>query len=202
MLFRSRASEHGILCGEIVHALAPDAELLFANWDADAPASFLQAVRWAKEQGARVLSCSVIMPSWSDGEGGGNVHAALDLLIGNDLLFFASAGNIAQRHWCGTLRPDVRGWHQWNGAVTANDLRPWSNERVAVEMYGPIDCAGTLQVIDGESGAVVGQTPVGRTFCERKPWGQAVVRFEPAPRHSYQICLKCAAGAQDRKSVV
>jgi hypothetical protein len=26
-------SQHGILCGEVVHALAPDAEILFANWE-------------------------------------------------------------------------------------------------------------------------------------------------------------------------
>src|SRR5262245_28581445 len=118
----ARDSEHGILCGEIIHALAPAAELLFANWDADEPATFVQAVRWAKERGARVLTCSVIMPSWSDGEGGGAVHAALDPLIGDDLLFFASAGNIAQRHWTGALRPDARGWHQWAGPATGNTL--------------------------------------------------------------------------------
>src|ERR1019366_6247373 len=28
----SRDSQHGILCGEVLHALAPDAELLFVNW--------------------------------------------------------------------------------------------------------------------------------------------------------------------------
>ncbi len=195
----ARESEHGILCGEILHTITPEAELLFANWDTDVPATFLQAVRWAKEQGARVITCSVIMPSWSDGEGGGNVHAALDLLIGKDLLFFASAGNIAQRHWSGTLRPDARGWHQWDGAVTNNVLEPWSNDRVAVELYGPTECSGTLQVIDAESGAIVGQTPVCSTLCERKAWGQAVVRFDPEPRHNYQVCLKCPAGARLEK---
>src|SRR5207253_1334343 len=45
----ARDSQHGILCGEVVHALAPNAELLFANWEADEPERFLDAVRWARE---------------------------------------------------------------------------------------------------------------------------------------------------------
>src|SRR5436309_3852961 len=89
----ARDSSHGILCGEVVHAIAPDAELLFANWEPGHPEQFLEAVRWARRQGARVISCSVIMPSWSDGEGGGPVHEALARTLGSgagagDVLFF------------------------------------------------------------------------------------------------------------------
>ena len=96
----ARASQHGILCGEVIHSLAPDAELLFANWEPDQPESFLAAIRWARAQGARLISCSVIMPTWSDGEGHGAVHRALTSLLGagdspDDLLCFASAGNMA-----------------------------------------------------------------------------------------------------------
>src|SRR5262249_21178628 len=80
----ARDSQHGILCGEVIHALAPDAELLLANWEPDRSDQFLEAVRWARQQGARILSCSLIMPSWSDGEGGGTVHAALARLLGGD----------------------------------------------------------------------------------------------------------------------
>src|SRR5262249_54023002 len=100
----ARDSQHGILCAEVLHALAPRAELLLANWEPDRPDRFLAAVRWAREQGARIVSCSLIMPSWSDGEGGGAFNAALAELLGrgdsmSDLLCFASAGNTAQRHW-------------------------------------------------------------------------------------------------------
>src|SRR5262245_4106261 len=70
----AKDSQHGILCAEVIHALAPDAELLLANWEPDNPGQFLRAVRWAREQGARVVTCSIIMPSWSDGQGGGATH--------------------------------------------------------------------------------------------------------------------------------
>ncbi len=47
----ARNSQHGVLCGEVVHALAPEAELLLANWETDRPEQFLEAVRWARNQG-------------------------------------------------------------------------------------------------------------------------------------------------------
>src|SRR5207253_1270382 len=102
----AKDSRHGILCGEVVHAIAPDAEILFANWEPDSPGQFLEAVRWAREQGAQVVSCSVISPGWSDGEGGGPIHESLEKLIGDgqhagDILCAASAGNTARRHWYG-----------------------------------------------------------------------------------------------------
>jgi hypothetical protein len=43
----AKDSQHGILCGEVIHALAPEAELLFANWEPEHPDRFLDAVRWA-----------------------------------------------------------------------------------------------------------------------------------------------------------
>src|SRR5262249_16408809 len=78
----ARDSQHGLLCGEVLEGLGPDADLLLANWESDQPESFLAAVHWARGQGARIISCSLIMPSWSDGEGGGPVHAVLADLLG------------------------------------------------------------------------------------------------------------------------
>src|SRR5262249_46282740 len=33
----AKPSQHGILCAEVLHALAPEAELLLANWDPNRP---------------------------------------------------------------------------------------------------------------------------------------------------------------------
>src|SRR5262249_40822677 len=135
----ARDSQHGVLCGEVIHALAPEAELLLANWENDRPEQFLEAVRWARAQGARIISCSVIMPSWSDGEGAGEVHQKLTQLLGpgekpDDLLMFASAGNPAQRHWGGLFRDAGAGLHDWGQGQKENVLTPWGGERVSVEL--------------------------------------------------------------------
>lgn len=190
----ARDSQHGILCAEVLHALAPDAELLLVNWEPDEPQAFLNAVRWAKAQGAKIVSCSLIMPNWSDGEGGGEVQRSLGQVLGDgkgphDLLFFASAGNTAQRHWCGHYAPDAAGWHQWRGETPANTLTPWGAEHVAVEFYGPTKSAFELQVSDAATGTALGrsQLQVDATGSV----GRAVVRFEPNPKSLYQVKVRC-----------
>jgi subtilisin family serine protease len=190
----ARESRHGVLCAEVVHALAPDADVLLANWDSDRPETFLEAVRWAREQGARVLSCSLIMPSWSDGEGGGPVNEAVARLLGEgkapgDALCFASAGNTAQRHWCGAFQPDEAGLHQWRPGRTGNALKPWGGERVAVELYGPADAPYEVLVRDTTTGELAG-SGVAQPVLPGSGAGSAVVRFLPRRAHSYEVQVR------------
>jgi hypothetical protein len=187
----ARDSQHGILCAEVVHSLAPDAKLLLANWDTENPESFLAAVRWAKGRGAKVCTCSLIMPSWSDGDGGGRIHAELARLLGDgrapgDMLFCACAGNIAQRHWSGKLRPDAGGYHQWQAGQVSNPLTPWDAERVMVELYGQLTTPCMLQVWSGRN-------LIGETKLMKQPegaWSKASVRVEPQPGQKYQVCVR------------
>jgi hypothetical protein len=185
----ARDSQHGILCGEVIHAIAPQAELLFVNWEPERPSSFLDAARWARQQGAKILSCSLLMPSWSDGEGGGDINAALTKIAG-DLLFFASAGNIAQRHWCGTLQRDAAGYHEWSAGHRNNAIMPWGSEPVSVELYGKGCQDLELLVYDAATGK-----PVGRAMacCAGSPSGKpcAAVRFQPQTASRYFVRLRC-----------
>jgi hypothetical protein len=187
--FEARDSQHGILCAEVLHAVAPDAELMLANWQPDSPQSFLDAVRWAKSEGAKILTCSLIMPSWSDGEGGGEVHQGLREILGDRMLCFASAGNTAQRHWCGHYAPDDAGWHQWRDEVTDNPLRPLGNERVAVEFYGPTHSPFEVVIANQTTNEIVGRTWLG--VDATKACGRAVVRFEPEADATYLVKIRC-----------
>jgi subtilisin family serine protease len=187
----ARDSQHGILCGEVIHALAPDAELLFTNWEPDRPETFVRAVAWARQQGARVLSCSVIMPCWSDGEGGGPVHAALAGVMGtggqqSDVLGFACAGNIAQRHWSGPFHPGADGYHEWRPGQRDNGVVPWDDERVSVELCWPTEASYALSVIDARTGAEIGQAP-----AQSRAGGHcAVVRFAPKRDGRYLVRVR------------
>ncbi len=187
----SRDSQHGILCAEVVHTLAPEAEILLANWEPERPEQFLDAVRWAREQGAHVITCSIIMPTWSDYEGHGPVHAALGRLLGpgdrpGDALFFASAGNTAQRHWSGPFREAGGGWHAWAntpaGPVLDNPVRPWGSERVSVELCGRPG-AFELSVFDVTAGREVGRSPTPGRPSETLP--HVVACFLPEEGHTY-----------------
>jgi subtilisin family serine protease len=188
-------SQHGILCGEVIHALAPEAELLFANWEEDDADTFLKAVRWAREQGAQIISCSVIMPCHSDGEGGGPVHRELTRILGSgtrrgDVLLFACAGNTAERHWAGRFRANADGFHEWRPGVADNALTPWGEGRVAVELCCKTGSAYQLIVSDTASGDEVAHSagPVeSGSDCR-------AVRFDPKPRHSYRLRVRLAEG--------
>jgi subtilisin family serine protease len=199
----ARSSQHGILCGEVLHALAPDAELLFANWDPDRPDEFLDAVRWAIRQGARVLSCSLIMPSWSDGEGGGPVHAELNRLIGDgsrdsDPIFFASAGNTAERHWSGAFHRAADGFHEWQPGHEENDLAPWGREEVSVELCCPKRSRFEITIDDETTGVEV-------THSASSDRGQgcfAIARFIPELAHGYGVRVRALGNAPPAFHVV
>jgi subtilisin family serine protease len=192
----AKNSQHGILCGEVVHALAPDAELLFANWEPDRPDQFLDAVRWARAQGARIFTCSLIMPSWSDGEGGGPIHESLARLLGSgraggDALCFASAGNTAQRHWSGPFHNDGAGFHDWQTGQEENTLRPWGADEVSVELCWHQAGNDFDLFIDDTTH----HAEVARSLARaRKERFCAIARFTPQPQHTYGVRVHLARG--------
>jgi hypothetical protein len=191
----AKNSQHGILCGEVLHALAPQAQLLLANWDADHPEQFLDAVRWARSQGARIISCSLIMPSWSDGDGGGAIHAALAGLLGKgdkpgDMLCFASAGNTAQRHWCGEFHATKDGFHQWAAGQIANALTPWSSEEVSVELCSRGDGRYEISVLDETAHALACLSSESVKASQRT----RVARFLPVSSHTYSVRVRTLGG--------
>jgi len=191
----AKDSQHGILCAEVIHALAPKAEILLANWQPDNSDQFLAAVNWAHSEGAQLISCSVISPEWSDGEGGGPVHAALARLLGNgskagDQLFFASAGNIAERHWSGQFHDGGDGFHEWRPGCKDNVLTPWGREPVSVDLCWKPGANYDLYVYDCETRAEVARS-VASADEERCC---AVARFDPRPNHTYQLRARLTRG--------
>lgn len=191
----AKDSQHGILCAEVIHALAPEAELLLANWEPEHPEQFLAAVRWARKQGAQIISCSIIMPTWSDYEGHGRIHEELARVLGpgdraGDALFIASAGNTAQRHWSGPFQNGGDGchvWHSVNGvAFTENAIHPWGSERVSVELCCPPGAGYEVIVLDATMHRLVGRT----RSMDIGGAASAVVAFQPEEGHDYRVRVR------------
>lgn len=205
----AKDSQHGILCAEVIHALAPEAELLLANWEPEHPDRFLAAVRWARRQGARLISCSIIMPTWSDCEGHGRVHEELKRLLASadgssDALFFASAGNTAQRHWSGPFRDGGGGYHVWSGAsdrtTRDNLILPWGGGRVSVELCCPIKTVYEVIVRDAVSRKVVGRAL--STGGGGSSSSSAVVAFVPEHGRDYRVRVRRVRGGGGRFHLV
>jgi subtilisin family serine protease len=235
--FEAKNSQHGILCAEVMHSLAPEAELLLVTWEPDSSERFLQAVRWAKDAGARIISCSILMPSWSDGEGGGDFHEKLQRILQGDArspdgalrsgscdgvacfrglpgvsqgipmlsgresmapsdgsgsfdtLFFACAGNTAQRHWTGRFQAGTDGFHQWQPGQSVNNLRPWSRERVSVELYGRAATQYEITVRDEHGEEVSRSKAISETA------GPSIAaRFTPDPQLTYHVRVRLKHG--------
>jgi hypothetical protein len=190
----ARNSEHGILCGEILHSIAPQADLLFANWEDDQPEQFLEAVAWARSRGARIITCSLIMPSWSDGEGGGDIERRLEQLVGRDgppgdALFFACAGNTALRHWRGPFHAGADGWHEWRAGKTDNILAPWTAEPISIELYCHGGATYELRIEDASGRTIA--TGVNGTDGWRA-W--SVVTLEPKQGSDCRVKVRLARG--------
>jgi subtilisin family serine protease len=141
-----------------------------------------------------VISCSIIMPTWSDGDGGGATHAELTrLLTSSSKMFFACAGNTADRHWSGVFRDAGRGYHAWDNGID-NRLLPWGEGRVSVEMCA--ERAADLEV-------VLHDVSLGRDLqsCHLQHGSPctAVVRFTPTQGHAYTIRVRSTTiGNQSR----
>ena len=97
----SFATEHGTAVTEIVHEMAPDAQLYLACTSDEA--SVLDAERWAKARGVRIINFSIGYFASGRGDGSGIVGSAAADARANGILWVSAAGNHAQEHWSGTF---------------------------------------------------------------------------------------------------
>src|SRR5262249_18316899 len=134
---------HGIRCAEVVHQLAPGAELYFADWESNDPQTILSAVAWARQSGVRVVCCAYHIPKWGDGEGHGRLQADLARVLGpgnapGDMLFVCPTGNEARSYWAGDFKAGADGYHQWKAGEAINSLKPYLYSRnTHISLYGP-----------------------------------------------------------------
>src|SRR5260370_956516 len=135
------------------------------------------------------------MPAWSDGEGGGEVPRSLAGLLGTgtkpgDVVGFACAGNLAQRHWAGRFSNDGKSTHQWTRGETENSVTPWGDERVSIELCCQPGATYSLEIFD-----VTAKTITGTTATYSSPDRNALTaRIQPEMGHSYRVRLRFLDG--------
>lgn len=135
----STASSHGTAVAEIVHEMAPDAELFLVCVDSEVTLG--KAVDWVINQGIPVINHSV---TWLSGGRGDGVHNRLDRISPDDLakkafdngvLWVGAAGNFGQSHWSGTFADlNGDGWENFSGSDEGNDLTIRRGERVCASL--------------------------------------------------------------------
>jgi subtilisin family serine protease len=103
---------HGTACAEIVHEMAPNAELVFAWYDGT-DASMGEATEWLLAQGVNIISNStggVVGPR----DGSGWDARLVDMVTSNGVLWVNSSGNEATSHYRATFTDgDGDGIHEF-----------------------------------------------------------------------------------------
>jgi subtilisin family serine protease len=103
---------HGSAVAEIIHDIAPDAELFFAAYDTDVEQR--QAIDWLVSQGVRIIShsgSSVYGPM----DGTGEDALLVDQIVAGGVLWVNSAGNRGYTHYRAPFRDDDGdGYHEFS----------------------------------------------------------------------------------------
>jgi subtilisin family serine protease len=162
---------HGTACAEIVHELAPDAELFFAWYDGS-DAAMGEAVSWLMDRGVHIITHSagsVLSPR----DGTGWDARLVDDIVSQGVLWVNSAGNEADVHYRDVFKDeDGNGYHEFR---SGNELLPiyvegyvrvylmwqesWTAPRQDYELYIVDGDGNTLASSEGPQDGSPGQEP-------------------------------------------
>src|SRR4029077_2272010 len=104
--------EHGTAVAEVVHEMAPDAQLYLICFDSDVTLRLAEA--YAKSQGVQIVNYSIGSYNDGRGDGTGSDGAVVSAARADGILWVAAAGNDAKTHWSGTyVDANGNGVHEW-----------------------------------------------------------------------------------------
>ena len=118
-------SPHGTACAEIVHDMAPQAELFLLKISTNIDLS--QAVDYAISQGVDVISTSLTFTNATPGDGTGQFAAMAQKARNAGILWVTAAGNFRETHWSGGFADgDGDGLHEFGPDIEVNVFGPGS----------------------------------------------------------------------------
>lgn len=125
---------HGTAVAEIVHEVAPDAQLYLVNYDTEV--EFANCVGWLDDQGVHIVNYSVGWFGTGPGDGTGLINDVVSGAKVQGIVWVNSAGNQAQSHWMG----------QWDDP-DSDDLLNWTRGAGNDEGNGILGVAGLPIVV-------------------------------------------------------
>jgi hypothetical protein len=111
---------HGTAVAEIVHEMAPAAELYLVNFNTEM--ELLAATIWLTDQSVDVINASWGYFASGPGDGTGVVNEIVSDSSAAGAFWAVSSGNHAQRHWSGTFTDvDSDGFHEFTSGPPADE---------------------------------------------------------------------------------
>jgi subtilisin family serine protease len=112
---------HGAGVAEVVHEVAPDAQLYLVNFDTDV--EYAECVDWIVAQGIGVINHSVGWFGTGPGDGTGPIDSVAAGAVSAGVFWANAAGNQAQRHWAGAWQDsNQNAWLNFSGSDEGNDI--------------------------------------------------------------------------------
>ena len=122
---------HGTACAEIVHDVAPGAQLYLVNFGTDVELG--NAIDYLTAQGVTVVSASWGFFGSFRGDGQGPVDDMARRAKNNGIFWSNAAGNAAQSHWSGTFTDsDNDTWNEFSGSDEHNAIAAQAGEQLDV----------------------------------------------------------------------
>ena len=181
---------HGTAVAEIVHGMAPGADLYLAA--IDGPTDLHRAVRWLVDEAqVNVISMSLGWSGLTPGDGTGTFADAVNYAHGKGVLFVKSAGNEGDSHYAGAFTDgDGNGWHEFAPGKETLRVAPadylrvvlnwdaWSGDPVNLDLY--VYAQDGTPVASSRNNQGAGRDPVEIVSYQARP-GQAFLIRVQAP---------------------
>ncbi|MDI6856745.1 MAG: S8 family serine peptidase [Dehalococcoidia bacterium] len=122
--------KHGTGVAEIVHEMAPDAELYLVNFETEV--DLATCIDWMAAQGVTVANHSVIWFGTGPGDGTGIINDIVnDAILTHGIFWANAAGNHALMHWMGNWSdPEENGFHNFTALDEGNTISVGAGESV------------------------------------------------------------------------
>ena len=152
---------HGIACAEVIHDIAPDAELHLVR--VRGRTTLENAVAWAIREEVDIVSMSLSFLNSSFHDGAGPISRMAQELAANDVLLVTSSGNYARSHWGGPwIDGDHDGRLDFGGDNQLDVLLSAGRRSLLVQWDQRLTCGRTdldLRLVDDE-GQILGVSEV------------------------------------------
>ncbi|HYF96214.1 MAG TPA: carboxypeptidase regulatory-like domain-containing protein [Symbiobacteriaceae bacterium] len=124
---------HGTAVAEIIHDMAPEAELYLANFYSTLEMS--QAVDWLIAEGVDVINASIGIYLGGPGDGTGMAADIVRRARNAGILWVNSAGNWGEDHWSGRFSDsDGDGFHNFSGTDETNSIFLFAGDYLGIDL--------------------------------------------------------------------
>ncbi|MFI9380089.1 ricin-type beta-trefoil lectin domain protein [Kutzneria sp. NPDC052558] len=118
----AKLEQHGTAVAEVVHDMAPEAQLFLAC--IDGPLDMGPAADWLRQQGVQVITASIGFLTSGRGDGSGDPGSPADVVRASrqaGIVWSVAAGNLAQDHFAGNATDaNGDGFVEFNGTTQNN----------------------------------------------------------------------------------